>query len=67
MPHFTSLQVDLELYEWEAQFIKVLRNDSGRPKGLDVFFQSQRRYGNVKKGNIYALLSSFLLQTVTVV
>ncbi|KAG7164111.1 NPC1-like intracellular cholesterol transporter 1-like, partial [Homarus americanus] len=40
-------EVDMALYDWEGEFIRVLRNDSGRPEGLGVFLQAQRSFGEI--------------------
>ncbi|XP_042884344.1 protein patched homolog 2-like isoform X2 [Penaeus japonicus] len=37
----------MALYDWEGEFISLLRNDSGRPEGLEVFLQAQRSFGEI--------------------
>ncbi|ROT81095.1 hypothetical protein C7M84_000149 [Penaeus vannamei] len=42
-----SGQVDMALYDWEGEFISLLRNDTGRPEGLEVYLQAQRSFGEI--------------------
>ncbi|XP_063850802.1 protein patched homolog 1-like isoform X1 [Scylla paramamosain] len=65
-----SEDVDLELYEWEAQFIRVVGNDTGRPEGLNVYLQSARSYGEISGdtivGDVFYLAVGMLLLFVYV-
>lgn len=40
-------EVDMALYDWEGEFISLLRNDTGRPEGLEVYLQAQRSFGEI--------------------
>ncbi|XP_045128749.1 protein patched homolog 2-like [Portunus trituberculatus] len=65
-----SEDVDLELYEWEAQFIRVVGNDTERPEGLNVYLQSARSYGEISGdtivGDVFYLAVGMLLLFVYV-
>lgn len=40
-------EVDMALYDWEGEFISLLRNDTGRPEGLEVYLQAERSFGEI--------------------
>lgn len=62
--------VDLELYDWELEFINVMQDASGRPEGLTVYFQSARSYGEIAGdtivGDVFYLAVGMLLLFVFV-
>nr|XP_053627672.1 uncharacterized protein LOC128685191 [Cherax quadricarinatus] len=60
-----SEEVDMELFAWEGKYIQFLNNNTNRPQGLQVFFQSQRSFGEISGDTILGDVTFLILGNVT--
>lgn len=59
-----SEEVNPSLFAWEGEFIRLLRNQSGRPQDLGIFFQSHRSFGEVSSETVFGDVTFLIIGNV---